>query len=143
MPDLSSLFSTFSFLPRTLSLAAFWASKGYCRGWLPAWTPADNSACLGLPLSLQSHRRVPAGVLTACQEGPEAGGQAEAGDTAAAAQGSISFPSSGPLGQRKPRQEGRAATSREAYKAPPTPAILPQSLSILYLHLAPFLGHAF
>lgn len=84
---------------------------------------------------------MPAAVLPAHQEGQEAGGQAEAGDAAAAAQGSISSPSSGPLGQRKPRQEGRAATSREAYKAPPPPAILPQSLSILCLHLAPFLGH--
>ena len=68
-----------------------------------------------------SHCRVLARVLTACQEGQEAGGQAKTGDTAAAAQGSISSPSSGPLGQRKPRQEGQGCHQPERHRKLPHP----------------------
>lgn len=76
----------------------------------------------------------------ACREGQEAGGQAEAGDTAAAAQGSVSSPGPGPLGQRKPRQEGQSChqPGRPGNATPQQPSC-PQSCSPVHLHLVPFL----
>lgn len=77
---------------------------------LPQWV---IQLAWGSPSSCQSHNRVLARVLTAFWEGQEAGGQAEPEDTAVAAQGSVSSPSPGPLGQRKPRQEGQSCHQPE------------------------------
>lgn len=71
----------------------------------------------------QSHCRVFARVPTVLREGHETGGQAEAGDTAAADQGSVSSPSPGPLGQRKPRQEDQSCHQpARPTKHPPPPS---------------------
>lgn len=115
------LLATFSFLPHTLSSAAFWAKMASC----PYPSVRFSSSGALSPSSHQSHCRVLARVLTDCLEGQKAGGQAEAGDTAAAAQGSVSSPSPGPLGQRKPRQEGQCChqPERPMKHPPPPPAI--------------------
>lgn len=73
----------------------------------------------------QSHCRVLARVPPVLREGHETGGQAEAGDTAAADQGSISSPSPGPLGQRKPRQEDQSCHQpARPMKHPPLPPVI-------------------
>lgn len=75
----SSLFSTFFFLPVQYPLLNCFLGKQRMASSL------YPSGQIQLVYSLQSHCRVLAGVFTACREGQKAGGQAEAGDTAAAA----------------------------------------------------------
>lgn len=77
--DSSSSFSTFFFLPAQYPLLNCFLGKQRMASSL------YPSGQIQLVYSLQSHCRVLAGVFTACREGQKAGGQAEAGDTAAAA----------------------------------------------------------
>lgn len=50
-------------------------------------------------------------------------------------------PALGLWGRGSPGRKAELPPAERHTKLPPPPAILPQSLSILYLHLAPFLGH--
>lgn len=139
MPDSSSLFSTVSFLPHTLSLAAFWASKG-CQGWLPACTPVDKFSLSGAPSPISSP-------TTEClleyslpaRRGKRSG---RGWGHSCSSPGLHFLPSPGPLGQRKPRQESQSCYQPERHtKLPPTTSqpSCPQRLNIMDLHLAPFL----
>lgn len=123
-PDSTSLFSTVSFLPHTLSLAAFWASKAAKDGFLsvPQWT---DSACLVLPL--QSH--CSACWSPQCLPGEARGRRSGGGWGHSCSSPELHFlPSPGPLGQGSPGRKARVATSQRS-----TQSSLLQPLSHLAL----------
>lgn len=121
MPGSSLLLSPLPFLPHTFSFAACWASEGF-HGWLPAPTPGGkfSSSWAPSPATSLTAECLPESPLPAGR-GERQEVRQEAGDTAATAQGSVSSPSPGPLGQRKPRQEGQSCHQPERPRSTPPP----------------------
>lgn len=123
-PDSSSSFSTSFFLPGTLSLAAFWASKG----WLPAYTPVDKFSLSGAPSTASSptgecllESSLPAGRGKRQEVRQRLGTQLQ--------QPRTPFPPSvlDLWGRGSPGRKARAATSQRGIQSSPQnpPAILP------------------
>lgn len=139
---LEVIFIVSPFLPHTLSLAAFWASEGY-QGWLPAHIPVGMLSSSGT--------FSPSGPTSdACQSpywlpGEQRGRRSGRGWGTQLQQPRALFPPPGLglWGRGSPGRKARVATSLRGPRCPLlcSQPSCPQSLSILGLHLVPFLDY--